>query len=110
MTVQTTCMGKPLVALAEKLDQGWDIGLYGGDSSHVGAVSFAGQGGSQTIQRAGHRDALLSRRWADYLAAQLNVPVCVRCGVHFERFSKEDLPVILEASDQLMYELERMIP
>ena len=100
MTVQTTCMGKPLLARAEQLGEGWEIGLYGGDRIHVGAV----------IQRAGHRDALLSCRWAEYLTGRLKAPVCVRCGVHFERFSKDDLPKILESSDQLMYELERMIP
>ncbi len=110
MTVQTTCMGKPLLARAEQLGEGWDIGLYGGDRSHVGAVTLAGADGVQTIQRAGHRDALLSCRWAEYLAGRLKAPVCVRCGVHFERFSKDDLPEILESSDQLMYELERMIP
>lgn len=42
-------LGEKLWACVEKLDQGWDIGLYGGDSSHVGAVTLADEDGIQTM-------------------------------------------------------------
>lgn len=109
MTIQTACLGKKLWACVEKLDQGWNIGLYGGDSSHVGAVTFADKDGIQTMQRSGHKDELLSLRWAKYLFERLERPICVRCGVHFDWFSKEDLPAILDASDRLIEQVERMI-
>lgn len=109
MTVQTTCLGRILCASARKLDEGWDVSLFGGDSTHVGAVTLAGDGALQTMQRPGHRDSVLSERWAEYLANRLNAPVCVRCGIHYDRLCREDLPKVLETSDDLMKQLERMI-
>lgn len=109
MTVQTTCLGRTLCATAQKLNDGWDVALFGGDSTHVGAVTLAGSGALQTVQRPGHRDGVLSERWAGYLAERLKAPVCVRCGVHYDRLSRQDLPKVVQACEDLLKQLERMI-
>ena len=110
MTGETHCLGKRLWAKAEKLDQGWDVGLYGGDSTHVGAVTLAAPGEElQTLERSGHRDSALSVSWARQLEELLGQPVCVRCGVHFENFTKADLPAVFEAAQRLLETIERMM-
>lgn len=109
MKTETTCLGRRLWAEVRRLDSGLDIGLYGGDSSHVGAVTLAEGDWCRTLQRPEHRDGVLSEQWARHFAALTGGPVCVRCGVHFDHFSKSDLAAVLRASDTLLQMTERMI-
>ena len=41
MKVETTVLGYPIRAVAERLDDGWDVAVYGGVRTHVGAVSLS---------------------------------------------------------------------
>ncbi len=110
MTVSTHCLRGVVRAERTRLDDGVDIGLYGGDSTHVGAVTLATPAAApKTLQRPGHRDAVLSERWAAYFADRLGCPVCVRCGIHFDALSPNDLPAVFEACDRLKQALERKI-
>lgn len=109
MTAETFCLGRRLWAEVQRLDNGLDVGLYGGDASHVGAVTLAEGEEYRTIQRPGHRDAVLSEMWARHLARLTQEPVCVRCGIHFDNFTKQDLAEVLRASEELLRKMERMI-
>lgn len=109
MIVETFCLDRRLWAEVWQLDSGLDAGLYGGDSSHVGAVTLADGTEYRTLQRPGHRDAVLSELWARRLARLTRGPVCVRCGIHFDHFTKQDLAEVLRASEKLLKETERMI-
>lgn len=110
MTVRTVCLGKPMWASVSRLDCGYDIGVFGGDTSHVGAVSLVdGNGQVQTIQQSTHKDGALSEQWAKHFFQVTKQPVCVRCGVHFDDFSLKCLPAIWASSDELMKRVERMI-
>lgn len=96
-------LGLPIRAQAEPLDSGYDVAVYGGACTHVGAVSLAGpDGGVQTLEREGHRDAAVSERFAKALARAWNAPVCVRCGIHYERATRAQIDEILAACDALL--------
>lgn len=96
-------LGWPIRAQAERLDSGYDVAVYGGERTHVGAVSLASpEGLVQTLERTGHRDAAVSERWAAALGRAWNAPVCVRCGIHYERATKAQIAEILAACDALL--------
>lgn len=106
MRAETSCLGRRIWAQVQKLDDGFDAGVYGGDASHVGAVSLAEASGTvQTLTRSGHKDAAVSEHWALTLSRTWQSPVCVRCGIHFDDFTKEALPLILQACDTLLSDI-----
>lgn len=102
-TWKETVLGQPVQVLAERLDDGWDIGVFGGCRTHVGAVTLAEPDGSeQTMERSGHKDSHISRRWAVRLAPVLGVPVCVRCGIHYDSATADQIRAIVDACDRLL--------
>lgn len=105
MILERTVLGFPIRAEIRKLDEGWDVGIFGGCRTHVGAVSLAAPDGTvETLERPGHRDCVISARWAAELAAHLNAPACVRCGIHYDRAEKEQLTAIVAACEDLLRE------
>lgn len=103
MRVEQRVLGYPIRAQITGLDEGWDVELVGGCRTHVGAVTLAEPDGSQeTLERPGHRDSHVSRRWAIRLARALGAPVCVRCGIHYDHASPEQVRAIVAACDQLL--------
>ncbi len=96
-------LGRTICAETERLDEGWDVSVTGGDRTHIGAVTMAGlEGEGQTLERPGHRDGIVSRRWAAALAEAWGGPVCVCCGIHFDNATPTDLAHILAACDELL--------
>lgn len=106
MILEATVCAKTIRAEIIRLDSGLDIGLYGGDQTHVGAVSLAEPGNPvQTLQRPAHKDAAVSEHWAVQLAEAMQCPVCVRCGIHYECFHEALLPEILSGCEELLKRL-----
>ena len=105
MKVETTVLGYPIRAVAERLDDGWDVAVYGGVRTHVGAVSLSDGRGVETLQRPGHRDAVVSERWAARLSEAWRAPVCVRCGIHYHEPTRAQLAEIVASCDMLLEKL-----
>ena len=106
MKAETTLLGHPIAARAQWLDSGLDVSVFGGVRTHVGAVTLAEPEGTEhTLERTGHRDAAVSRPWALSLAASLAVPVCVRCGIHYDHATKDQIAQILAVCNGLLAEL-----
>lgn len=111
MNAEASVLGFPIYADAMKLDDGWDIGVFGGCRTHVGAVTLAEADGTfQTLKRPSHMDGVISEMWAKSLAVKLRASVCVRCGIHYDNATKEDISDIVAGCKKLldtMVELER---
>ena len=100
-------LGQQIRAEAVILDQGIDIGITGGSRTHVGAVALVEPDGQvQTLLRQGHKDDVVSLRWAKSLSQLTGRPVCVRCGIHYDNASKEDVAVILAGCEELLRTME----
>ena len=70
MRLEKQVLGYPIQAEINQLDCGWDIGIYGGCSTHVGAVTLAEPDRSfQTMEREHHKDSFVSRCWATITAS-----------------------------------------
>lgn len=107
MKLEKIVLGFPIRAELTKLDEGWNIGIFGGCKTHVGAVTLAEPDGSvQTMERPGHKDSFVSSHWAAELAAHWNAPVCVRCGIHYDHATQEQLAVIMAACEDLLREVK----
>ena len=102
-TWETTVFGYSIRVEVQPLDNGIDVGIFGGCSTHVGAVSLADpEGGVQTMERPGHKDRCVSEPWALRLANAWRTPVCVRCGIHYDNASPAQIQRIMAACDDLM--------
>lgn len=100
---EATVLGHAVWAEVASLDDGWDIGVYGGCRTHVGAVALCGaDGGCRALLREGHRDDGVAMRWAKAFAQRFGAPVCVRCGIHYDGVSKIDIETIVSACDLLL--------
>ncbi len=101
-------LGRTIRATVECLDEGWDVSVFGGDMTHVGAVTLAGpKGKEQTLERPGHKDAAVTRRWAVALAEVWGGPICVRCGIHFDHVTRTDLAQLLTVCEELLDVIKR---
>lgn len=101
--IKRTLYGKEIVARITCLDQGLVILLAGGDKSHVGAVTVAGETGTlNTIQLPGHKEAVLSERWAGAVFEKFQVPVVVEAGIHYDEASKEQIFKVVETAEEML--------
>ncbi len=106
------CLGEDITASVFWLDDGVDVGIFGGCRTHVGAVTMAEPHGEiHTLIREGHRDDVISEHWALTLATHWQIPVCVRCGIHYEHMNREQIDQIIAATQALLERiLEEEIP
>ena len=103
MNVERNILGFPIRAQSTQLDSGLDVSIYGGCATHVGAVTLAEfDGTTQTVERAGHKDSAISELWARELAKTMQMPVCVRCGIHYDHATKEQLAEITAGCNQML--------
>ena len=103
MRLECEVQGKSIRAEALRLDEGWDVSVFGGSRSHVGAVTLAEPDGRvQTLLRTNHRDDAVSVRWAQALAQCWSAPVCVRAGIHYDNIGRAEIDSILSACEALL--------
>ncbi len=108
--VSRTVLGYEIRGELTALDSGYLVTLLGGCASHVGAVTAADPGGrSKTLQRPGHREAVVSERWAAALCRTLNAPVTVLCGVRYDGPSREEIAHIVDECGRLLEELQESL-
>ncbi len=112
MNYSIPCLGETLTASVVWLDDGVDVGIFGGCRTHVGAVTLAeANGKQQTLLRENHRDDVIGKQWASRLAERWRVPVCVRCGIHYEGVNREQIDRIVSAARTLLEQvLEQETP
>lgn len=110
MRLERTVLGYPLIAELTALDEGWDVSITGGSRTYVGAVTLAEPDVTiQTLQREQHRDGRISEQWASELAKHLHSPVCVRCGIHYDAITKEQLAAVIDGCNALLFELTEIL-
>lgn len=99
---ERTFRGKNIMVDATVTDAGIQIGLFGGDKPHIGAVGILAPDGNITVtQFENHREGTLCQQWCEALAKAGHAPAVVSAGVHYDNASKEEIVQII----QLCYEL-----
>ena len=103
-------MGYQLKARCSILDEGIHVLLTGGSRTHVGAVSFCFPGETvQTVQFPGHRDGVVSKKWAEYLCRKFCTLVTVNCGIHYDNVCKEEICQIVAETEEMLTQIEAMV-
>lgn len=83
---------------------GYEATFYGGDLyvhidggvSHIGGVTAASVGFSETVTFPGHKEHFLTRPLAEELASVCRCRVVVTAGVHLDAITKEEIDLIIE--------------
>lgn len=80
---------------------GMQVLIEGGDKGHIGAVSAASPDiPVQTVVFPGHREDVISSRWAETLCREFGVPAVVSAGVHYDNITKEQILKLLDVMDR----------
>lgn len=99
---ERTFRGKRITADAAVTEGGVQIGLFGGDKPHIGAVGIVNPAGKITVtQFERHKEGILCQQWCEALAKAGRAPAVVSAGIHYDNASKEEIVQIV----QLCYEL-----
>ena len=106
ITLERTVVGRPIRAEVRFLDSGLHALITGGDRSHVGAVSWAEPGSPpRSHVFPGHRDQVISERWAGVLAELGRCRALVVCGIHYDSASTETISAVVQASEEMLREV-----
>lgn len=97
-------LGHPIRAELTALDRGVHILLTGGERTHVGSLSICNEDGIQTLEFRGHKEGMISALWARRLYQAWDIPVTVACGIHYDRATKEEICLIVEAAGEMLEE------
>lgn len=102
-TCERMFRGKPITAAFTVTNHGVQIGLFGGDKPHIGAVGVADPTGKITVtQFEGHKEGGLCQQWCETLFEAVNCPVVVSAGIHYDNASKEEILQVVEISNVLL--------
>ena len=102
-TYQLQVLGWPLRADVTWLDDGVDIGLYGGVRIHVGSVILTGpMTETLALDQGSSLTASVARRWASMLRLHFGCPVCIRCGIDYPCLDEAGERELRNACENLM--------
>lgn len=103
---ERTFRGKNIMVDATVTDGGVQIGLFGGDKTHIGAVGIVNPAGKTTVtQFEEHREGILCQQWCEALAKAGCTPAVVSAGVHYDNASKEEIVQIVRLCNELLKEM-----
>jgi len=105
MKYTITSVGWLVTADVHWLDDGVDIGVFGGVRTHTGEMTMIGHYGKKTIPPVDEKTAAVSERWAEILYARWRVPVAVRCGIGLDGFTPDQINKILNDTDLLLFQV-----
>lgn len=100
---ERTFRGKIIAADATITDSGVQIGLFGGDKPHIGAVGVLDPAGKIMVtQFETHREGILCQQWCEALAKAGCIPAVVSAGVHYDNVGKDEIEQIVQLCDELL--------
>jgi cell division GTPase FtsZ len=101
-------------------DKGLIVGILGGGTPHVGAISLAiprpslkdpqmVSATSSILTLMGHKDDEIARPISEMLARKLNQAVVVVAGVHTNAATEQDIKILIRNSNQAAHKLIKKI-
>lgn len=102
--------GKTITAELTVTDSGVQIGLFGGDKPHIGAVGIVDPAGKITVtQFEEHREGILCQQWCKALANAGCTPAAVSAGIHYDNASKDEIRQVVRLCGELLEEVLNQI-
>lgn len=104
--LKRTLLGADITAQVTVLEAGVQALVFGGTRPHIGAVSMAdSQGSITTRQFPGHKDGVVSERWARVLSEAGYCPTAVIAGIHYDGLNREQIDDVVKLTDDMLSEL-----
>lgn len=98
--------GKSITAELTVTNCGMQVGLFGGDKPHIGAVGIVNPAGKTTVtQFEEHREGVLCQQWCEALAKAGRIPAVMSAGVHYDNVSKEEIVQIVRLCNELLKDM-----
>ena len=98
--------GKSITAELTVTNCGIQVGLFGGDKPHNGAVGILDPAGKTTVtQFEEHREGVLCQQWCEALAKAGRIPAVMSAGVHYDNVSKEEIVQIVRLCNELLKDM-----
>jgi hypothetical protein len=102
-SISRTLFEKEITACVLQPDRGLHVSVFGGELSHIGAVSIVSPDGvCNTVQFPGHKEGLVSEEWAKKLANAGYCPVVVEAGIHYDHLSRKGIEEVMTLSRKLL--------
>jgi hypothetical protein len=92
---------RDIVLEAVLLDDGLQVLITGGDRPHIGAVSLGQTGGVRSLELPGHREQVIAAHCAEKLTSRLPCPVCVACGIHYDRLDARGIAQVVACASEM---------
>lgn len=106
MIITHRLFGRPIICQVTDLNGDISVLLYGGDKSHIGAVSIAGADtDAVTHSFPGHKEGLITQPWAEKIAAKSGKHVCVQAGIHYNNVTEEMIREIMTLTEAMLEEV-----
>lgn len=98
--------GKSITAELTVTNCGMQVGLFGGDKPHIGAVGIVNPAGKIMVtQFEEHREGVLCQQWCEALAKAGRIPAVMTAGVHYDNVSKEEIVQIVRLCNELLKDM-----
>jgi tagatose-1,6-bisphosphate aldolase non-catalytic subunit AgaZ/GatZ len=98
--------GKAIHVCVIQPDQGLHVSVFGGELSHIGAVTTVNPDGAyNTVQFPAHKDGAVSERWAKELARAVCRPVVVEAGIHYDNLNRQGISQVLLLTEEMLAEV-----
>lgn len=95
--------GAEITAQVLQLDEGLHVSVFGGTRPHIGAVSVVlPTGAVETTQFPGHKDGVVSGRWAEALSGAGHCPCVVAAGIHYDNLSGQEIGMVVTAAEEML--------
>ncbi|MGL5313570.1 MAG: hypothetical protein ACRC92_10005 [Peptostreptococcaceae bacterium] len=105
---------------AIKMGNDWNISIFGGDISHIGAVAIGIPRPSledknkisssvSLITVTGHKEDVIVQKYAKELSSKINSTVVVCCGIHIDSITLDEIVALGNVIDEIIDELISVI-
>lgn len=102
-TLTRSLMGADITAQVLVLDEGCHVSLFGGNRTHIGAISVVSPAGlMEATQFPGHRDRVVSDRWAKALAEAGHGPCVVEAGIHYDHLNRQEIDRVVALTGEML--------
>ena len=107
---ERTFRGKQITVDAIVTENGVQVGLFGGDKPHIGAVGIVNPAGKIMVtQFETHKEGILCQQWCEELAGAGSVPAVVSAGIHYDNASKEEIEQTVQLCNELLRSLKNSL-
>lgn len=104
--VKRQFMGFDITAGAQLVGDDWHLRISGGDTPHIGSVTFAWLENDivlvKSLVRPHHKDHIIGESFAKAIAEVTKCAVAVEAGIHFDHLSRIEIDAVVALTNEML--------